>query len=268
MTKKIIYLLLVVQISLIAQANYVMKLTNPNQINSKSLEFDIIIGSTDTNFTISSYQCSFSFNLNLQQNDSISMSYIENSSELANIPFNILGFITSDGVNELVFASGIGNDIITQDEKLLGRFNITSTLDFNFEDLNLIWDFSGSINTIIADANFSDITVPNNHLNFDNTVTDTEYLENSPKSFKLGQNYPNPFNPTTKINFDIPNSGIVKISVFNVIGEKLFDLVEKTFEKGNHTIVFNGSRLASGIYFYRMELDGKVSVTRKMNLIK
>lgn len=256
------------QISVIAQPSYLMKLTNPNQNNSKSFEFDIVINSTDTNFIISSYQCSFTFNLNLQQNDSIKMQYKENSSDLANAPINILGYITSDGVDELVFASGIGNDTISQEEKVLGKFIITSTVDFSFEDLNLIWDFSGSINTIIADANFSDITIPNYHLNFDNSVTSAEKIENIPESFKLEQNYPNPFNPTTKINFTIPNRGFVKISIYNIIGEKIIDLVDQSFEEGTYTVKFDGRNLASGIYFYRMEFNGKVSKTRKMNLMK
>jgi photosystem II stability/assembly factor-like uncharacterized protein len=89
----------------------------------------------------------------------------------------------------------------------------------------------------------------------------------APFNFVLEQNYPNPFNPTTKIKYSVPNDGLVNIAIYNVLGEKVADLVN-TFQKtGHHEIDFNANELASGLYMYRMEAGEFVSV-KKMLLLK
>lgn len=99
-------------------------------------------------------------------------------------------------------------------------------------------------------------------------LTDVKHIsENLPKEFKLEQNYPNPFNPSTKINFSIPNAGLVTIDVFNAIGQKVSSLVNQFMNAGNYTIDFNAENLTSGIYFYKMTTSN-FSSTRKMLLIK
>ncbi|MCB0750221.1 MAG: hypothetical protein KDC52_01970, partial [Ignavibacteriae bacterium] len=187
-----ILFVVVFQISLLAQPNYLMRLANPQQINEKSLDFDIVINSTDSNFILSSYQCSFSFDLKLSPSDSINLEYLDGSSELANFPRNIIGYLNTDEINELIFTSGIGNEIISEKEKLVGKFIITSTEDISVENLNLLWNFSGSVNTILTDPDFLDITVPANHKSFYGEVTNIETEINIPDNFELSQNYPNP----------------------------------------------------------------------------
>jgi hypothetical protein len=87
-------------------------------------------------------------------------------------------------------------------------------------------------------------------------------------------NYPNPFNPETKIAFNIPESGKVKVEIFNVKGQKVRTLIDNKFmEKGNHSIVWNGTDdnnqpVSTGIYFYQLESDGKPIASRKMMLLK
>ena len=88
-----------------------------------------------------------------------------------------------------------------------------------------------------------------------------------PAEFSLKQNYPNPFNPSTKIGFTLPSESNVKISIYNLIGQKVAEVVNSKFTAGNHSIDFNGSNLSSGIYLYKIEA-GSFSSVKKMQLIK
>jgi hypothetical protein len=81
------------------------------------------------------------------------------------------------------------------------------------------------------------------------------------------QNFPNPFNPSTKITFILPEAGIVKLTIHNIIGEVISTLVNKRMEEGIHSVVFDASSLPSGIYIYQIEVNDFVS-TKKMILIK
>lgn len=94
-----------------------------------------------------------------------------------------------------------------------------------------------------------------------------EITANVPAEYSLSQNYPNPFNPATKIKFTLPEASLVKLKVFNSIGEEVANLVNKLYEAGSHEIVFNASNLTSGIYFVRMESGSFVS-SRKITLLK
>jgi hypothetical protein len=89
----------------------------------------------------------------------------------------------------------------------------------------------------------------------------------SPQKFELSQNYPNPFNPTTTIKFSIPQSGNVKLTVYNLLGEKVAELVNEFEEAGVYTIDFNASKFDSGVYVYKIEVNGFVQ-SKKMLLLK
>ena len=84
---------------------------------------------------------------------------------------------------------------------------------------------------------------------------------------ELHQNYPNPFNPSTEISFSLDRSQVVKLSVYNLSGQLVSNLVNKQMNKGIHKVNFNASELNSGIYFYMLECEG-FSETNKMLLIK
>lgn len=89
-----------------------------------------------------------------------------------------------------------------------------------------------------------------------------------PKSFQLFQNFPNPFNPTTNIQFDLINSSVVTLKVFNVLGEEVATLVNgEALNAGAHTVQFDAANLSSGVYMYRLESNG-IASTRKMILMK
>ncbi len=88
-----------------------------------------------------------------------------------------------------------------------------------------------------------------------------------PESFLLHQNYPNPFNPSTSISFDLPDPGLVELSVFDMLGREVAVLVDRQMTTGNHIVNFSGSELASGIYFYKLSV-GNTTQVRKMVLVK
>ncbi|MCK9424822.1 MAG: T9SS type A sorting domain-containing protein [Ignavibacteriaceae bacterium] len=89
----------------------------------------------------------------------------------------------------------------------------------------------------------------------------------SPNLFTLYQNYPNPFNPNTTINYQIPTTCFVSLKVYDVLGNEVAVLVNEEKQAGNYNIDFNGSNLASGIYYYTLRADNFVQ-NRKMILLK
>jgi hypothetical protein len=89
----------------------------------------------------------------------------------------------------------------------------------------------------------------------------------SPIEYSLEQNYPNPFNPSTTIKYSIPEEGIVKLSVFNLLGEEVTKLVNNIQKAGRYEVIFDASTLASGVYLYRLEAKNFLSI-KKMLLVK
>ena len=86
--------------------------------------------------------------------------------------------------------------------------------------------------------------------------------------FSLQQNYPNPFNPSTQIQFSVPSDGRAVLKVFNILGQEVATLLDGAATAGeSHQVTFDASRLASGIYFSRLEFGGKMQI-RKMLLLK
>ena len=88
-----------------------------------------------------------------------------------------------------------------------------------------------------------------------------------PFAFALEQNYPNPFNPSTTINFSLAHSSMVKLTIYNILGQRVGTLVNSPLEAGPHSVKFNASNLATGVYFYRLEA-GSYQSNKKMLLLK
>ncbi len=97
--------------------------------------------------------------------------------------------------------------------------------------------------------------------------TSTEDLVDAPITYSLDQNYPNPFNPTTTIRFTIPESQDVRLDVYNVLGQRVATILNTQMNAGTHTVPFDATRLASGMYIYRLQAGDFVQ-QRKMMLIK
>ncbi len=98
-------------------------------------------------------------------------------------------------------------------------------------------------------------------------VEGDEEAASLPKSYSLSQNYPNPFNPVTEIKFALPRSVDIRLEVFNVLGQKVATLADGRCDAGEHTVIWNASRQASGVYLYRLTA-GEFVETKKMLLLK
>jgi len=116
-----------------------------------------------------------------------------------------------------------------------------------------------------------DIKLVAGDLDYVNRTTE-EILSNIPSEFSLGQNYPNPFNPITKMDYTLPKRSRVIISIYNVLGQEIVNLVNEEQDFGYHSITWNGTdqlgrQMASGVYFTRM-VSETFSQTKKMLLLK
>ena len=88
----------------------------------------------------------------------------------------------------------------------------------------------------------------------------------APAVFSLGQNFPNPFNPATKIDFAIASASLVQLKVYNVLGQEVATLVNETMTPGSHTVTFDASGFASGVYLYKITAGSFVSIKRMVLL--
>jgi hypothetical protein len=99
------------------------------------------------------------------------------------------------------------------------------------------------------------------------TTTAVAEVSQKPVTFALEQNYPNPFNPTTEIRFSTPQSGFATLKVYSILGQEVATLLHDQVSAGTHTARLNGSSLASGVYLYKLNINGFTS-TRRMLLVK
>ena len=106
--------------------------------------------------------------------------------------------------------------------------------------------------------------------NFQYYNLSNEVVIGTPDNFSLTQNYPNPFNPSTKISYSIPSEGKVSLSIFDMTGKEVKSLVNSVQTAGYYSVSFDGSSLASGVYYYRVTVTGQNNfvATRKMLLVK
>ncbi len=107
-------------------------------------------------------------------------------------------------------------------------------------------------------------------IDFDGTFEYSKVIEVTaelPSGYVLGQNYPNPFNPETTISFQLPEVQFVNLTIYDMLGKKVEELVNDQLEPGFHSVFFNGSDLSSGTYLYRLETDS-FTQAKKMLLVK
>lgn len=136
--------------------------------------------------------------------------------------------------------------------------SLVATGDYNndgFADLVISGNLDYERETLYVFDNLAGITV-NNQL--ENDIVST---------FNLEQNYPNPFNPSTTINFSVQQAGNVTMSVYNLLGQQVANLVDQKMQAGSHSVTFDASGLSSGTYIYRIT-SGEFVQTKKMMLIK
>jgi len=99
-------------------------------------------------------------------------------------------------------------------------------------------------------------------------ITKEEALGTLPSEFVLSQNYPNPFNASTNIQFAVPVEGHVRLAVYDMLGRQVSVLADRMYAPGTYDLTWDTGGHASGIYFYRMESEGRLISTQKMTLLK
>jgi outer membrane protein assembly factor BamB len=166
-----------------------------------------------------------------------------------------------------------------------GKIYFGSTLHGNFYCLNkdgeILWslyleDYEydsspaiGSDGTLYIGTHLSS-TFQNHERNLiaiRDTVTSVEHNDIEPLSYKLEQNYPNPFNSITTIIYTIPESGIVTLKVYDLIGNEVTTLLHRYQQTGSYEVIFQPENLASGLYFYSLT-SGNYMATKKLILMK
>ena len=99
------------------------------------------------------------------------------------------------------------------------------------------------------------------------TVVSVAEHEAVPKEYALWWNYPNPFNPSTTIKYELPKASVVRLSVYDMLGREVSVLLNERREAGVYEVKFDGSNLASGVYFYRLQA-GDFTQTKRLLLLK
>jgi hypothetical protein len=107
----------------------------------------------------------------------------------------------------------------------------------------------------------------NEPFDYSGTTAVVSIRPETPDVFAIYQNFPNPFNPVTSIRFAIPQTGPVKLAVYDVLGREVAVLVNEVLTPAFYTAQFHGRNLSSGVYFCRLIASGYVE-TKKMQLIK
>ena len=110
-------------------------------------------------------------------------------------------------------------------------------------------------------------TKHNGVFNNGDLVTVKDITVQKPSGYSLSQNYPNPFNPSTRISYSIPKAGFVKISLYNILGKEVLNMVSEQKQAGTYEFVLNSVNLNTGVYYYKMDING-FSSTRKLLLLK
>jgi hypothetical protein len=106
----------------------------------------------------------------------------------------------------------------------------------------------------------------NEHFNTDPIEKNKSSFQQS-DDYKLFQNFPNPFNPSTKISYKIKRDGNVSLTVFNLVGQEISVLVNEKQSAGNYEVEFDASELTTGVYLYKLQINGFTSVKR-MTVLK
>jgi hypothetical protein len=170
------------------------------------------------------------------------------------------------------------------------EFGSSANLQFHYTDTELqeknidestvqvkYWDTHSNSWIIISSAT---LDIGNNTISFSADAVGNFFIVtgDSPTSvktsgnlivdnFQLLQNYPNPFNPSTTIEFIIAKQSNVGLSVFNLLGQKVAELINEQMEPGNYDVRFDASGLSSGVYLYQLRTDG-ATIVKKMQLLK
>ncbi len=169
----------------------------------------------------------------------------------------VFGKMTSDSFNK-IYASNNGGFSWFEITDLAHKLPTTRSLTINPMEPNEVWIGTGGQGVFVYSGLISGDSGP-----FNLSLNEMQ----NPYKYNLSQNYPNPFNPKTTINYSVAKDIKVNISIYDVLGREVKVLVNEFKPAGNYSIEFDGSNLASGIYFYRIVAGNYISV-KKMVFLK
>jgi hypothetical protein len=180
---------------------------------------------------------SFTVDVNNQGNVILNWS---TATEINNQLFEIERRIPEGQFNTIGFVEGYGTTTQQQDYSYKDNAVGTGTFFYRLKQI----DFGGQFE-------YSD---------------EIEVEVNGPLTFALEQNYPNPFNPSTIIKYSVPETGSVKLDVYNLVGEEVAVLVNEIKEAGFYQVTFEASNLPSGAYFYKLQAGNSVQLNKMVFL--
>lgn len=194
------------------------------------------------------------------------------------LPVELDGFVASTIKNEVILDWVTSNELnnshfVVERVKLTGNINKYNAV---YTELGSI-SGSGNSNTIKR-YKYVDKNVPSGKYayrlkqvdyngNYQVFIMEADVIVGTPAKFSLSQNYPNPFNPSTKFNFELPVDANVELKIYDINGREVATLINESKQAGYYTEVFNGTGLASGIYFAKLVAGSFVDV-KKITLVK
>jgi len=148
---------------------------------------------------------------------------------------------------------------------------VTITGSYNFSN-NATFDNDENF-LVIYDARVANLYLQEFNMRYrdgggTNPIGITQISSEIPSEFRLFQNYPNPFNPSSTIKYQVANTGLIKLTIYDALGREVKSLVNKLQPQGTYSVEFEGTDLTSGIYFYTLEADGMRIDSKKMVLVK
>lgn len=273
--------------SIANESRYKLSVENINNISDKALEFDIYLlntGSEKEELRYSLGQYFLDFNTGIANGGNLTYTIVKSDLPESMRPRKavvkdnqlmlIVNTVNPDKANlPLISRNGKGTLIATMRlETSADKLSGSPDLKWSSAPDKLrtkIFVYEGNKNVEITNAENNIVETDGNNVNLKN-----ESIEGIPAEFSLLQNYPNPFNPSTLINYELPSSGFVSLKVYDITGKEVAVLVNEILEPGRYSAKFNGSGLASGLYFYRIAVhsdknsSGDFAFVRKMVLVK
>jgi len=195
--------------------------------------------------------------------------YLDLTGGSATLPLNVA--TSGDYIIQFkgsVLGGGTASTTATLNGSLLGTLNF-ETNDSSFVNVAAnLTRLSAGANTLVLSGVVGKLGIDDiNVYKVSGLSTSLDDDNLNPNAFNLSQNYPNPFNPSTNIQFNLPTTTDIKLTVHNVLGQTVAVLADGRFSSGTHMVQFNGKGLASGMYFYRLQSGNDFKVL-KMTLIK
>jgi len=165
--------------------------------------------------------------------------------------------------NLSLFQNGSANQSGINDFRFVTASSIDTVTDPGFKDTSTVFVFPASSPLLTYASDGGPIGDPR----WNAKPTAVNEQKQIPLDFALSQNYPNPFNPSTIINFSLAKSGMTQLTVYDMLGREVAQLINSNMSSGEHSIIFNAAKLPSGIYIYRLS-QNQSSLIQKMILLK